>query len=147
LRKRDTAIVGYKTCPHCGGTGIIPCTGREYYQKLHKEWADSLHGKMVTVPFLVQHEVWGRVPGLAIKKLTRGGWWAIRVYVSIDKGLNWGSFNMTRYGYDEDHDLINDRRLYYIEKGYPDRQDVELLSMTDLPEELKEVALLAKVER
>jgi len=148
MRRKDTEILTFKPCPRCGGLGIIPCTGREPHMKKALEWAESLHGKMVTIPFLssMHPETWIRIPGLAITHIGLGGWGNARVYISIDRGLNWGGFwPLIKPGtaYDEQHDEIEGRRIYYIDKGFRQRNDVEILSLErDLPA-LKKIKVLA----
>ncbi len=140
-RKRDKALVTYKTCPNCGGSGQVPCTGREYFQQQAYDWAKSLNGQAVLIPFLSTERKWIEVPGLAIQTVLKGGWGAVKVYISVDKAPNWGGFNLQLYGYDEDCDVINGRRLYFISKGWASRKDVVLLESIPLEiEAIKEIA-------
>jgi len=146
--KRDTAIIAFKKCPRCEGTGRIPCTGNEYNQQRSIEWANSLHGKIVSVPFLVSNdpEKWSAVPGLAISHIGPGGWGNARIYVSIDRGLNWGGFRpvpVPGSGYDEEHDLIKGRRIYYIDKGYRQHDEVEIIKLENEVPSLNEIRQLA----
>lgn len=145
-RNKGNLPVGHKPCPHCSGTGEVLCTGREYYQQLSHDWARSLHGKAVLIPFFVGRENgrdrWTQIPGLAIQSVARGGWGAVRVYISIDRYPNWGGFNLQLCGYDEDHDVINGHKLYYITKGRPSRTDVILLE--DIPMEIREIKQIAE---
>lgn len=148
-KQRDKALVGYKTCPRCEGTGQIPCDGREYYQQLSKEWADSLHGRMVMVPFLraSSRETkgdWIQLPGLAIRTKARGGWYGVKIYISVDKAPNWGKFNLQLYGYDEDHDIVNGHKLYYRTKGRPQSKDVIPMDVDTVVPELKEIMRLVQ---
>jgi hypothetical protein len=127
-RNKRNLPVGYKKCPTCGGTGQVPCHGKEYHQAMSHAWAKSLHGRAVMVPFFVgrdgEKDVWTEAPGLAVYAVNPGGWGKVRVYISIDKSPNWGHFNMQLYGYDDDHDVINDHKLYYLDKGWGSRKDV-----------------------
>ena len=143
-RKRDTALVSYKTCPHCGGSGQVPCTGREHFQQQAYDWAKSLQGQAVLIPFLSTEREWIKVPGLAIQTILKGGWGAVKVYISVDKAPNWGGWrsSLRFYGYDEDYDLINGHKLYYIEKGWASRKDVVLLRT--IPPEIGAIKQIAQ---
>lgn len=141
-RKRDKALVTYKTCPHCGGSGQVPCTGREHFQQQSYDWTKSLNGKAVMIPFLSVEREWIEVPGLAIQTILKGGWGAVKVYISVDKAPNWGGFNVQMYGYDEDYDVINGHRLYFISKGWARRKEVILLET--IPMEIEEIKQITR---
>ena len=122
------------------------CTGREPHQELARQWALSLHGQFVTIPFyLVRIDgkfVWTRVPVLAVKIERIGGWCGIKVYISKDRPPNWGGYRMQLYGDNEDHDVVDGHRLYYIIKGRPQREDVLPLVVEDMKGELNEMLKL-----
>lgn len=122
-RITNKSLVAFKNCPHCNGTGKVPCTGREYHQNKHRLWAESLHHTAVLIPFykgrnkINGNEEWVKVPGLAVKMLQKGGWWIVRVYISVDKNPNWGGWKMQS----DKYDVINGRQLYYIDKGMSEK--------------------------
>ena len=146
-RKRDTALVPYKTCPHCEGSGQVTCTGREEFQRQAEVWAKSFHGQAVLIPFLNKDEEWIKVPGLAVQTINRGGWGGLKVYISVDKAPNWGGWrgDLILFGYEEEHDVVNGHKLYYINKGWGNREEVILLE--EIPQELEGIKQIAQQER
>lgn len=147
----NTKLVSFKPCPRCNGIGKIPCTGKEYHYQLSQEWAESLHGRMVMVPFLRASRAtggdlkgdWIQVPGLAIRYTYPGGWDGIKVYISIDKAPNWGNFNRPSSGYfQEEHDVINGHKLYFLTKGRPQSKDVIPIEFDTVSPELKRLSKL-----
>lgn len=79
MTAKSDAIVTFKVCPKCKGSGVVPCDGKEYYRQLHREWAASFHLKPVVYNWL------GKVviPGLAVAQLLPGGWYGLKVYVAV----------------------------------------------------------------
>lgn len=124
-RNKRHLPVAFKACPKCGGTGQIPCNGKEYYQAQSHAWAKALHGKIVTIPWLKSRTEWTRVPGVAVYRGNRpGGYGGIKVYLSVDVSPNWGGWG-AEYGTDE-FDEIDGHRFYFIEKGQtPEVEEIQ----------------------
>lgn len=129
---------------------MVPCTGREYHQELSRQWAESLTGQLVLVPFLKDgtdgKSEWITVPGLAMPTIFRGGWYGLKIYISVDKAPNWGNFNLQRHGFDEEYDIIDDHKLYYIPKGKPNSKDIVPIRLNEACEELREILKLTGAE-
>lgn len=87
MRKRDTALATYKTCPRCGGTGRVTCDGRDHIRQKYLAWAYHFH--MTPVVYKAKNQP---VPGVAVAGINPGGWAFLDIYVSkTDKkvhGLN-----------------------------------------------------------
>jgi hypothetical protein len=87
MRKRDTALVGFKPCPRCHGTGKIPCDGKEIYRERHRVWAEGFVGKLVAIEaYDYVKKAYRWIPGLAtgVSK-AQGGWPQVVVHVAISK--------------------------------------------------------------
>ncbi len=95
MTTKKNAIVPFKVCPRCLGTGQIPCDGKEYYRQLHREWAESFHLKPVVYAWLGKAEI----PGLAVAQLMPGGWHGLKVYVAVTDIPRSGFFDAGADGY------------------------------------------------
>lgn len=79
--KRANALVTFKPCPRCGGTGQIPCDGLEPARDIRRQWAESLHMRPVVC------KVYGKnvtlhLPGVAVKEQV-GGYYGVSVYLAV----------------------------------------------------------------
>jgi len=85
VRKRDTALTTYKTCPKCQGKGKVPSDGKEHIRQKYLAWAWRLHMKPVV--YAGKQEV----PGIAVAGINPGGWAFVDIYVSLTGGDgDWG---------------------------------------------------------
>ena len=123
--KPDTkAVVGFKPCPKCGGTGQVPCDGMEYYRQMHKSWAEQFHLKPVVYNWLGK----AAIPGLAVAQLLPGGWYGLKVYVAvtaISRSGIYGVYRLDARGVPQSimsiqdvglssFDIINDKAFWYL---------------------------------
>ncbi len=93
--KPDTkAIVGFKPCPKCGGSGEILCDGMELFRQQHKAWAMQFHMKPVVYNWLGE----AAIPGIAVALLLPGGWYGVKVYVAVTEIPTSGIYGV--YGLD-----------------------------------------------
>ena len=75
--KRKDALVKFKTCPKCKGTGQVTCDGRDHIRLKYLAWAWRYHMKPV-----VYSTDKTAVPGIAVAGINPGGWAFLDIYVS-----------------------------------------------------------------
>lgn len=127
-RKQD-AVVTFKTCPKCHGTGKVTCDGRDHFRLKYMAWAWKHHMKPV-----VYHGEQQDVPGIAVAGIFSGGWAYLDIYVALTNERMWPSYfnqeagayiHMTRRK--KRGTKLEYQNFYIISCRGPDNVKVELL--------------------
>ena len=130
--------VTYKPCAKCGGSGQVPCDGKEPFRIQQKEWAESFNGKPVLYKGYESTE-W--VPGVAVAQLLPGGWHEVRIYLAVtarpkgayiwadsafrldDRGVPHAAVNVGGNGL-WSFDIINDKAFWHTNCRWDSREDL-----------------------
>lgn len=133
MRKND-AVVTFKTCPKCRGTGQVPCDGKDHFRQRYLYNAWRFHMKPVI------YKGKQNVPGIAVAGINPGGWAYLDIYVSIAPD-RYGRSGASNYFNEEIGDYLHVRRrkkrgtkmeyqnFYVIECRGPEMDKVELLDI------------------
>ncbi len=127
---RKDAVVTFKSCPKCHGTGKVTSDGRDHFRQKYLLWAMRLHMKPVV--FSGKQEI----PGIAVAGIFPGGWAFIDIYVSLtdDRGYH-THFNEEVGAYlyirrrRKRGEKLEYHNFYVIEVRGPDGDKVKLLDM------------------
>ena len=151
--KKKDALVTFKVCPRCGGTGQIPCDGKEFYRQQAKLWAEQFHLQPVLVERCVGYDEHNKrlsksLPGLAVRSINPGGWGAVKVYVAVTEqpksiyatGLEQTVRALLRFTRNADY--INNKALWYMHVSWGYRDDIHLLD--HWPEMIQEILRLTE---
>lgn len=84
MRAKKNAVVTFKDCPKCHGTGRVTCDGRDKFRQKYLLWAMRLHMKPVVYSGGKQE-----IPGIAVAGINPGGWAFVDIYVSICDDRNY----------------------------------------------------------
>jgi len=143
--KDESKPVPMKSCPKCGGSGLVATDGKEHFRDRSKEWAHRYHMKPVVV------QMWRRnaggegelfmVPGLAVEAIGPGGWGGLKVYVASvppHQHCPIERFPRTRDGYTDSHydtdwdlEVAENRWLYFTRVSWGRRDSVHFLEGSD----------------
>lgn len=134
--KSMKALVPFKPCPRCHGSGEVPCDGNELVRKEQREWAYTYNQK----PVVFQMYDGTVVAGLAIAQLQPGGYHKLKVYVKVSDPPNtWGyAYKNIGGGMIEglyqvgtrhlfEFDEINGKAFWPVTCRYEDRDKLQLL--------------------
>lgn len=144
-RKKKNALVTFKICPKCNGSGKVPCDGFEHYREKSQNWARQLHLQPVVV-----RKIDKVFPGLAVKSVNPGGWGAVKVYVAVTDLPPEVMILRARH-FEGDilmmcevqcFDIINDRAFWHKRVSWGYRDDISILDTW--PEMIQEMLRLTE---
>ena len=153
--------VAYKVCSKCGGSGQVPCDGREHYRRKYREWAETFHLMPVVFSWLGK----ASIPGIAVSQLLPVGWYGLKVYVAVSDIPRAGVIeagNGSGYAFRLDgrgvpqaiigvqgvdlhyFDIVNDKAYWYLFCHSTRRDELRTLDYWPDDIKLKDVKLLVQ---